>query len=92
MIIQLPNGRIIELSLEDYLDMTDDEIKDLNGLSNAYTKQYTTPFYDLYAISAAQQALEDINEEDILLTDDDIDLLSHRQDSYYYSEDDGDFI
>ena len=30
MIYQLPNGRIIEMTLEQYLDLTDDELKDLN--------------------------------------------------------------
>ncbi len=45
MIYQLPNGRIIELTLEQYLDLTDDELKDLNGLDSSYTTQATGPFY-----------------------------------------------
>jgi len=92
MIVQLPNGRIVEMSVEEYLDMTDQEIKDLNGLSNAYTKQYTTPFYDLYSANALEKAIDDMDEEDTLLTDDEIDLLSHRGDSYFFPEDEGDFI
>jgi hypothetical protein len=36
MIIQLPNGRIIECSVEQYLSLSDDEIKDLNGLGGVY--------------------------------------------------------
>ena len=39
MIIQLPNGRIIECSLEQYLSLTDDEYKDLvnsDEQNNAY--------------------------------------------------------
>ena len=28
MILQLPNGRIIELSVEQYLDLTDEDIKE----------------------------------------------------------------
>ena len=38
MILQLPNGRIIEISVEQYLDMTDQDIQDLNSLGAAYTK------------------------------------------------------
>ena len=44
MIIQLPNGRIIECSVEQYLALTDDEYNDLNGLSSAYTKEVVNPF------------------------------------------------
>tara|TARA_R110000751_G_scaffold149941_1_gene254907 strand:- start:1761 stop:2039 length:279 start_codon:yes stop_codon:yes gene_type:complete len=45
MIYQLPNGRIIEMSLEQYLDMDDMEIRDLNGLGKEYTSDITNPFY-----------------------------------------------
>ena len=48
MIIQLPNGRIIECSVEQYLSLSDEEIKDLNGLSAAYTKEVGNPFYNTY--------------------------------------------
>ena len=39
MIVQLPNGRIVECSLEQYLSLTDQEVNDLNGLSTSYTKE-----------------------------------------------------
>tara|TARA_R110001592_G_scaffold7094_2_gene40032 strand:- start:1999 stop:2274 length:276 start_codon:yes stop_codon:yes gene_type:complete len=45
MIYQLPNGRIIEMSLEQYLDMDDMEIRDLNGLGKEFTSDITNPFY-----------------------------------------------
>ena len=51
MIIQLPNGRIIECSVEQYLALTDDEYNDLNGLSSAYTKEVVNPFYNTFADS-----------------------------------------
>ena len=49
MILQLPNGRIIECSLEQYLSLTDDEYNDLNGLSSVYTKEVGDPFYNRFA-------------------------------------------
>jgi hypothetical protein len=49
MIIQLPNGRIIECSVEQYLSLSDDEFKDLNGLSASYTKEVTNPFYNQFS-------------------------------------------
>ena len=48
MIIQLPNGRIVECSVEQYLSLSDEDIKDLNGLSSAYTKEVGNPFYNNY--------------------------------------------
>lgn len=93
MILQLPNGRIIEISVEQYLDMTDQDIQDLNSLGAAYTKDCVNPFYNLYSAKVQEIALEDISEdeEEILLSEDDIDLLSNRVDPYYFPED-GDFL
>ena len=93
MILQLPNGRIIEISVEQYLDMTDQDIQDLNSLGAAYTKDCVNPFYNLYSAKVQEIALEDISEEEeeVLLSEDDIDLLSNRVDPYYFPED-GDFI
>ncbi len=45
MIYQLPNGRIIHLSLEQYLDMTDQELQELNCLGSEYTSEVTDPFF-----------------------------------------------
>ena len=45
MIYQLPNGRIIEMSLEQYLELDDIEIRELNGLGKEYTSDITNPFY-----------------------------------------------
>tara|TARA_R100001594_G_C3987070_1_gene251501 strand:- start:427 stop:702 length:276 start_codon:yes stop_codon:yes gene_type:complete len=45
MIYQLPNGRIIEMSLEQYLDLDDQDIRELNGLGKEYTSDITNPFY-----------------------------------------------
>jgi hypothetical protein len=94
MILQLPNGRIIELSVEQYLDMTDQDIQDLNSLGIAYTKDCVNPFYNLYSSKNIEIALEDISqeEEEVFLSEDDIDLLSNRVDPYYFPEDEGDFL
>ncbi len=49
MIIQLPNGRFIECSLEQYLDFDEQDLRDLNGLSGTFTKEYINPFYSPFA-------------------------------------------
>ena len=48
MIYQLPNGRIIELSVEQFLELDDIEVKELNGLSSAYSLECSNPFYNLF--------------------------------------------
>ncbi len=66
MIYQLPNGRIIECSLEAYLELTDDDIKDLNGLGVQYTKESTNPFYGHFSkdnSNARKCAQEDMDQE-----------------------------
>ena len=45
MIYQLPNGRIIEMSLEQYLELDDQDFRDLNGLGKEFTSDITNPFY-----------------------------------------------
>ena len=49
MIYQLPNGRIIELSVEQFLELDDVEVRELNGLSSAYSLECSNPFYNLYS-------------------------------------------
>lgn len=66
MIIQLPNGRIIECSVEAYLNLTDSDIQDLNGLGVQYTKESTDPFYSSFSkdnSKARYAAIEDMEEE-----------------------------
>jgi len=45
MIYQLPNGRIIEMSLETYLELDDADIRELNGLGKEFTSEVTNPFH-----------------------------------------------
>ena len=67
MIIQLPSGKIIECSVEIYLDLSDQEIKELNGLGVQYTKEESNnPFYHPYSdeLRAAKSVfIEEIDGE-----------------------------
>jgi len=45
MIYQLPSGRIIHMSLEQYLDLTDEDIQELNCLGNEFTSEVNDPFF-----------------------------------------------
>ncbi len=47
MIYQLPNGRIIEMSVEQFLELDDNDIQELVGLSPIYSMEINNPFYKL---------------------------------------------
>ena len=90
MIIQLPNGRIVECSVEQYLSLTDDEIKDLNGLGAVYTKEVGDPFYNKFSNSfPIVNDFED--DEDIIVEDsrtlDEIEDQEKREDPYFHKDD-----
>ena len=87
MIIQLPNGRIIECSLEQYLSLTDEEYNDLNGLSSAYTKEVGDPFYNRFSRTSVVDVIvsEQIEENEPAL--DEIDAFEKLDDPYFHSDD-----
>jgi 2-oxo-4-hydroxy-4-carboxy--5-ureidoimidazoline (OHCU) decarboxylase len=88
MIVQLPNGRIIECSLEQYLSLTDEEYQDLNGLSSVYTKEVGDPFYNRFARSTKKEAIdaiEHIEENEPAL--DELTAFEKLEDPYFHSDD-----
>ena len=90
MIYQLPNGRIIEMSLEQYLEMDDIEIRDLNGLGKEYTSDITNPFYKSVVHSNRREKEEtpeiwDIEEREPNL--DEIKDIEKMGDSYFHRDD-----
>lgn len=80
MIIQLPNGRIIECSVEQYLSLTDNELDELYGLGTAYTKEIQNPFYKPYS-AGKKAALEDMEEESNRIESEE------KSDTYFYPDD-----
>ena len=49
MLLQLRNGYTIEISTEAYLDMTDEELQDLECLSPSQLMEINNPFYKPYS-------------------------------------------
>ncbi len=96
MIIQLPNGRIIECSVEQYLSLSDDEFKDLNGLSAGYTKEMSDPFYNSFSkplpntLNLDDDSLDELIDELIIEREpelDEIDDYEKLEDSDFHSDD-----
>jgi hypothetical protein len=90
MIYQLPNGRIIELSVEQFLELNDTEVNELNGLSSAYSLECNNPFYNLFAKGDKESkrvAKELVNEQEFEPSLFDIDPLEKLEDDYFHPDD-----
>ena len=90
MLYQLPNGRVIEMSLEQYLAMDDTELLELNGLSNDYSVDAINPFYKSALESSKNDKIDKNLEE--YLTEHEPDLLEINKldklnDDYFHSDD-----
>ena len=92
MIYQLPNGRIIEMSIEAYLDMSDTDIRDLNGLGKEFTSEAPNPFHKsiLHKPSKKEKQIEapevyDIEEREPNL--DEIKDIEKMDDKYFHRDD-----
>jgi len=57
MIYQLPNGRIVEMSVEQYLDLDDQDVSELVGLLPAFTSEVSNPFFKKFTAKP-------VNEDD----------------------------
>lgn len=58
MIYQMPNGKIIEMSVEQYLDMTDDDFQDL--MANNYGDDVEDPWFG--SVLTSTKSIPDIPE------------------------------
>jgi len=59
MIYQLPNGKSIEMSIEQYLRMSDDELK--NMVAYNFGEEFNDPF--IFSVLRHGLAKEDVEEE-----------------------------
>ena len=90
MIYQLPNGRIIEMSLEQYLELDDQDFRDLNGLCKEFTSDITNPFYKSTLNNNKrekpdQKDVWDLNEREPSL--DEIKDIEKMEDDYFHRDD-----
>jgi hypothetical protein len=89
MIYQLPNGRIIEMSLETYLELDDIEIRELNGLGKEFTSDITNPFHKSILHKPGKKEDEpevwDLPEREPNL--DEIQDIEKLEDKYFHRDD-----
>lgn len=84
MLYQLPNGKVVHLSIEEYLDLTDEDIQYLMSIDygehiinpfkgSAVDQNIKEKYYDFEFLSQEYEELNDIISDDIPF-DDIIDL------------------
>jgi len=93
MIYQLPNGRIIEMSLETYLDLDDYEIRELNGLGKEFTSEAPNPFHKSTLSKNRTEKPEKCDEPEIWEIQerepslDEIKDIEKMEDKYFHRDD-----
>jgi len=93
MIYQLPNGRILEMSLEQYLDMDDADIRALNGLGKEFTSDITNPFYKSTLSNNKREKPDEPDEPEIWDVEerepnlDEIKDIEKMEDDYFHRDD-----
>lgn len=92
MIYQLPSGRIIELSVEQYLSLNDADVQEMNGIGFSFTLNCNNPFYNLFSSTPTPKTTEeDLTEDELEILEDlmsDEEFDSELFDSEYFNEDD----
>jgi len=70
MIYQLPNGKIINISIETYLRMTDEDFKNLSESNIGYSLENTNPFEICEAETVTVELIDDTDDDYFDIPDD----------------------
>ncbi len=84
MLYQLANGHTIEISTEAYLDMTDEELRDLECLSPSQLMEINNPWYKPFS-SKTKTTKKDVEDPHALFNVTDEEKL---QDYYDHEKED----
>ena len=84
MLYQLRSGRTIEISVEQYLDMTDEELQELECLGSQHTMEINNPFHSKYS-GKSRKVYKEFSDEHNLT---DIPEGVKREDQYFHNNDD----
>tara|TARA_R110000751_G_scaffold1991_2_gene7689 strand:+ start:2263 stop:2523 length:261 start_codon:yes stop_codon:yes gene_type:complete len=85
MLYQLASGRTIELSMDQYLDMTDQELQELECVGENFTMEMNDPFYKPY--SKGRTPISKPISADIKLGVDNTSNDEKRSDEYFHKDD-----
>ena len=89
MIYQLPNGRVIEMSLEQFLELDDQDIRELNGLGKEFTSEAPNPFHKSAILKPGRKTAEpevwELPEREPSL--DEIKDIEKMDDKYFHLDD-----
>ena len=86
MIYQLPNGRIIEMSVEQFLELDDRDVQELVGLNPCYSMEISNPFHKKFSGGSAK-AVDPEESHEVEPDLNDIDPLDKLEDKYFHRDD-----
>ena len=84
MLYQLASGRTIEISMDQYLDMTDEELQDLECLGSMNTMEINNPWHAKYS-KGDRSRFKELNDEHNLI---DMPNEVKLKDKYFHNNDD----
>ena len=85
MLYQLRSGRTIEISIEAYLDMTDEELNELEGMNFNNSMEINNPFYNSYRGNGKRRAKPKAQNDEHDLTN--IPKQVKLNDKYFHNKD-----
>ena len=65
MLYQLPNGRVIEMSTESFLDLDDQAVQELTGLGPGYSIEISNPFNKKFSSSSSKSINNDDEDHEV---------------------------
>lgn len=88
---QLPNGKVVYISIEDYLELTSEDIQTLIAFNDGV--QPSNPFFNSVIYKSGLETQEDYyNNDGLDYEEDDKDVESNSHNSKNLSDDDFDYI
>jgi len=63
MLYQLPNGRVVEMSVESFLELDDQAVQELTGLGLGQTIEISNPFNKKFSNHSSSVISEDEEQE-----------------------------
>ena len=84
MLYQLSSGRTIEISMDQFLDMTDEELQDLECLGSSHTMEINNPWHGKYS-KGVRSTYKEPNDEHNLI---DMPTEVKLADKYFHNPDD----
>ncbi len=87
MLYQLPNGRVIEMSVEAFLDLDDQAVQELIGLGPNYSIEIHNPFNKKFSSSSPSSVINEDEDHEVEKDLTKINKIDKLTDRYFHRDD-----